>query len=602
MSSPGNPIVPVTDEGTAYTAETVSSAQGISEASASSVMNADVLSAFGVFGNSSSNGLVTTAQSIGGTTWGAAVNSAATSALSGADSANDSIGTISTGVSGNITGAEASADAAGVGPAVQLLNATVQASGSAPQVDVFNQAGLWSLPSGIVTANLMLLGGGGGGAQGGLGTTGAAGGGGGAGGYSLYNAIAAASLPTTAAVVVGLGGGGGVFTGAAYEDTFDRAAASTLGSPWRADGGYGTAQISGDVAEAWTPNDYYSENGCWSTYTTALSTDNYMVEAQLAPPSVSLATNNYSGIYVAAPTTYSGASLLVVFAGDAGGCGIVTQSNAPSSPYVTNGGGTGQTIQAQTAAVTFGTSSLIKLTRLGNVFTGWVNGVVAVTWTDTGNIVPTGASNRLWGFVVETNWPTFNVQYDSPAVSDIKAADIPGWSEPGISGAGSSFNGVAYQVGGGAGGVGGGIDASDTRRPSTGSFLDTSTSWTGAAGTGNQTNTGSGGVGAAGVSGFQPAGQAGGAGVNTDGGDPGTSITTVGNPGAGPVGGAYGPASGGGGGFWVTGSTGRAGDGGSGGFPGGGGGGGGATVDGAGLNGLGGPGGDGQVVVTSNFT
>lgn len=535
--------------------------------------------------------------------WSANLVDTANTAIETASSAVASSATISSGVSANITGASATTTASGVGPAIQLLNATVQASGSAPQVDVFNQAGLWTQPAGLITANLMLIAAGGGGAQGGIASTGAAGGGGGAGGFSLYNGVTAASLPTTAAVVVGVGGTGGSFSGgASYEDNFQRADSSTLGSPWRTDSGSASNQVVGDQAQPWTPSTYVGENGCWSTYTTPLNSDNYMVSAQLAAPSVSLATNNYSGVYVAAPTTYSGSSLLVAFLGDASGCGIVTQSNAPASPYVANGGGTGQTIQAQTASYTFGTSTLIELSRVGNIFTGYVNGAVAVTWTDTGNTVPTGSGNRLWGVVMETNWPAFNVQYDSPAISDVKAKDLPGISEPGTAGGNTSFNGSSYVVTGGGGGVGGGVDSSGTRRPTTGSFLDTSTSWTGAAGTGNQTNSASGGVGAAGVPSFQPSGQAGGAGYNTSGGASGTATSLAGSPGAGPTGGVYGPGSGGGGGYWVTGTAGRAGNGGAGAFPGAGGGGGGATTDGLGLNGLGGAGGDGQMVVTSNFT
>ncbi|MFJ4653845.1 hypothetical protein ACIP5Y_21470 [Nocardia sp. NPDC088792] len=603
MTSPGYDIVPNTDEGEAYTAETVSSAAQITEASAYSIMNADVLGSFGSFGNSSSNGLTTTAQSIGSTAWGSSISSTANSALSSANTAGANIGTISSGVSGNITGASATGSASGVGPAVQLLNATVQAAGTAPKIDIYNQDGTWVQPPAMTTANLMLVAGGGGGAQGGLNGTGAAGGGGGPAGYSLYTGVAAASLPTSASVIVGVGGTGGSFSnGASLADTFQRADSPNLGLAWRNDSA-ASCQIVSDQAESCTSVEGDGENGCWNTYTAPLATDNYMVKAQLGPPSTALATDNFTGIYVAAPNSYSGASLLVMFVGSpTGGCGLVTQSNAPSAPYYASGVGAGQTVVAASSTVNFHTSSLIALTRVGNVFTGYVNGTAAVTWTDTGNTVPTGAGNRLWGIVTENNWPDFQSQYDSPAIADVEAADLPVLSQPGTVGGTSSFNGSAYQVTGGAGGVGGGVDSLGTRRPASGSFLDTSTSWNGAAGSGNQTNSAAGGIGAAGVTGFQPSGQAGGAGANTAGGAAGTSAMVDGTAGTSPTGGTYGPGSGGGGGYWISGSTGTAGAGAAGGFPGGGGGGGGATVDGEGLNGTGGPGGDGQVVVQSNFT
>lgn len=603
MTAPDRGI-PNTNEGPAYTTDTVSDIQGINAASAYSVMNSAVLAAFSRFGVNTSAGLASTANSIGSTVWGSAISTTANSALSGANSANSATQEISSGVSGNITGAATGTTASSVGPAVQLLNATVQASGSAPRVDVFNQAGRWTQPTGLVTANIMLIAGGGGGAQGGISTTtGSAGGGGGAGAWSEYNGIAASSMPTQANVVVGLGGTGGSFTGGAvFEDHFQRPNSSTLGAYWRTDSGSANMQVVNDQAQTYTPSSYVGENGCWSTYITPFNTDNYMVTAQLGSPSTSLATNNYTGIYLAAPTSWGSGSVAVAFVGNTStGCGIITQTGAPASPYVATGTGTGQTIRVQTAT-TFTATSLIALSRVGNTFTAYIDGTQVLQWTDSGNIVPTGSANRLWGIVIENNWPTFQSLYESPAISDAKAQDIPGWSNPGTAGGLSSFNATAYQAPGGAGGVGGGYDAAGTRRPATGSFLNTDTGWTGANGTGNQTNTASGGVGAAGVTGYQPSGQQGGAGYNTPGGLPGTATSLAGSPGTGPSGGRYAPGSGGGGGYWISGQAGQAGAGAAGGFPAGGGGGGGASLDAQGTNGNGGPGGDGQVVITSNFT
>lgn len=530
----------------------------------------------------------------------------ATDALSTAVTAQAATQTISDGVTSNITGAASSTSAADVGPAVQLLNATVQASGKAPRIDIFNRSATWTKPTGMTTASVMTVGSGGGGAQGGtqFNSSGAAGGGGGQGGYSFTSAIPTASLPSTAAVVVPIGGsGGGGAATVRYSDDFERANSISLGGSWRTDSGSQSAQVANGMAECFVPSNYVGETGTWNTWSNPLLTDNYVIQAQLATPSYQLATNNYTGIYCAAATTYGSSSLLVAFVGDtSGGCGLITQANAPSGPWIANGSQTGQTIVAN-SSTPFTTSSQIALTRNGNVFTGWINGTAVVTWTDTANTVPTGAGNRLWGIITECNWPFGQSLYMSPAIASVSARDVSWLSQPGGDGATASFNGSSYQATGGKGGVGGGVDASGTRRPATGSFLNTSTSWTGAAGTGNQSSSASGGVGAAGQSGFLPNGEAGGGGLNTGGGAAGTSTSLNGQDGVAPTGGVYGPGSGAGGGFYLPlGSTGIAGQGGAGGFPGGAGGGGGASLDGLGGNGPGGPGGNGQVVVTSYFT
>ncbi len=346
------------------------------------------------------------------------------------------------------------------------------------------------------------------------------------------------------------------------------------------------------------------ENGRWATWNGgSLLTDNYIVQAQLVAPSNAEATDNFTGVYVAAPNSYGAGTKLVCFVGNVStGCGIITQTNAPTSPYIANGAQTGQTVVAN-SNVPFTNSALIALSRVGNVFTGYINGSPIVTWTDTGNTVLSGSGNRGWGFITEGNWPIWQRQYDSPAIDWVQGRDLGVQSQPGTSGDGASFNGAAYQVTGGAGGVGGGTDSGGTTRPASGSWLNTDTAWNGAQGSGNQSAVNpAGGCGAAGVAGRTPNGQAGGNGINTPGGAAGTAGSLNGKPGTAPSG-AYGPGSGGGGGYYLpTGSTGQAGAGGVGGFPGGGGGGGGATVDGQGSNGTGAAGADAQVVVTSHFT
>ncbi len=566
------------------------------------------------------NGLVTAAidtflanlcDAITGATGGLInLNGWASSLRADASAALTNTSTIASGVTSNITGSAPSDASVDVGPAVQLLNATVQASGTAPRIDIFNRSATWNKPAGMTTGSLILTPPGGGGAIGGLayGQNGAAGGGGGPGGPAVYNGIAASSLLSTESVVVPLGASGAGGQGAEDGDVFNRANSLSLGANWRTDSGSQSAQIASNVAQAFTPSTYVGETGCWNARTLPLETDNYVIWAQLASPTNSLATDNYTGLYCAAPvTSYTSSTVLVAFVGNTGaGCGIITQTNAPSGAYIANGAQTGQAIQAQ-ATTKFSTTAKIALTRSVDpssgvsTFTGYINGVQAVSWVDTGKIVPSGTGFRNWGIITETNWPTFQSLYDSPAIASVNARDVSWISMPGEDGGTISFG--SYSATGGKGGVGGGVDASGTRRPATGSWLNTDASWTGAAGTGTQSTSAAGGCGAAGQTGYLPNGEAGGGGTNTGGGAAGTSSSLDGQDGTSPTGGLYGQGSGAGGGFHLPlGSTGRAGQGGKGGFPGGGGGGGGATLDGLGNNGPGNAGGDAQAVMTSYFT
>lgn len=529
--------------------------------------------------------------------WATSLRADATTALTGTT-------TISTGITNNISGAVMSSTPAGVAPAVQLLNATVQASGSAPQIDIYNQSGTWPAPAGGKTVDLALVGASGGSAQGGMGSTGAAGGAGGAGGYSVFTGITMSSLPSSCAVSVGIGGTGGQNAAATFRDDFNRANNTSMGSTWRIDSGTAAAQILNDAAEAGVMGANAGENGRWMTWADGnLLSDNYIVQAQLVAPANAEATDNYTGVMVAVPNTYGSGTLVLAFVGNtSSGCGLITQANAPSAPYAANGAGTGQAIVAN-STTPFTNTSLIALSRAGNVFTGYINGTAVVTWTDTGNTVPTGSGNRGWGFIVEGNYPVFQNQYDSPAIDWIQARDLGVHSQPGSAGGSTSFNGSTYVAPGGGGAVGGGIDAGGTRRPTTGSYLNTDTAWNGAQGLGNQPSVNpAGGIGAAGQTSYSPSGAAGGNGLNTSGGAAGTASSLNGAAGTGPSGGVYGPGSGGGGGYWVTGTTGQAGQGGAGAFPGGAPGGGGATLDGQGSNGPGNAGSDGQAVVTTHFT
>src|SRR5690606_25728719 len=223
------------------------------------------------------------------------------------------------------------------------------------------------------------------------------------------------------------------------------------------------------------------------------------------PPKTSATSNlTFFGVYVAAPTTYSGSSKLVAFVGvignedvPNGACGLISQTNAPAPPYNPNGAQSGQTILADASDVGFKADSVIALERMGNVFTGYVDGVAVLTWTDTGNTVPTGPGHRHCGFVTTARYES--VEAYSPGFSGIQIMDLDAF--PGTA---TTFTGDSATVTAGGGAAG---NSWGSATPA-------------ARGTGNQTayNAGGGSGGTLGA-----AGSPGGAGVDLSGGAGGTA-------------------------------------------------------------------------------
>jgi hypothetical protein len=199
---------------------------------------------------------------------------------------------------------------------------------------------------------------------------------------------------------------------------------STLGSSWRTDSGSSSSQVESDGVQCVTQSSGNGENGCWNTYTaSSLNTDYYTITAQLKAPSGSLASNNYTGIYCAAPlSTWGSTSYVCCFCISTGsGSFILSAEGPPAAPYICHGQ-TGQTEQS-TAATAVSDTTTIALTRAGNVFTSYVGGSSTLTWTDTGGLIPTGVGFRQFGLITEGNYPTFQNAYASPAIVSITAQD-----------------------------------------------------------------------------------------------------------------------------------------------------------------------------------
>ncbi|WP_051193881.1 hypothetical protein [Nocardia jiangxiensis] len=413
---------------------------------------------------------------------------------------------------------------------------------------------VWHKPTGYSTHKVICIAGSGGGMGGEDSGPEYGGQGGGMGGWQETTFNDSDLSLSSYAVTIGIQGIGAY---AYYYDDFGRANSTSLGANWRIDSGSNSPQIISNTAEARTDSGGAGENGQWATYVGGeMLCDDVTIEAVVVAPSIPEATDNVTCVYFPAPTTYSSSSKIVVFGASTGsGSGMMTQVNAPVSPYSAEGTLSGQTVVAQ-SSTSVAHGQTISLTRRGNVFTGKINGVTVCTWTDTGSTVPTGAGNRHFGFITEGNYPVFQNDFHSPAIDTITAINLDG-----TAGTASSFTGTdGTSVVAGGGPPGSVYNAGGPASPGTG---NTSTYNAGGGTGGSPTSI-------PGTAGGNGANATGGAGATTDGlsGSDGTNLPT----------GSYGPAAGGGGGAGSA--SGEGGQGGSGGYPGGAGGGGGGCIPG----------------------
>ncbi|WP_280358602.1 DUF7257 domain-containing protein [Nocardia otitidiscaviarum] len=216
-----------------------------------------------------------------------------------------------------------------------------------------------------------------------------------------------------------------MLVGANYGDDFDRDDATTLGVNWRVDRNP-EPKIATFRAQMKTMSNGDGRAGNWVSYQGGTNsgkfvTDNYGVKAQLIAPVGNLATDNLTCLVLAVADTFGAATMCYFAVSTATGCAILTQAGLPPASGATSGQ-TGQTIRQSTTNIAVG--DLIEFRRVGNVFTAYRNGNEFLSWTDTGNIVASGPTNRRWGLVVEGNFPFLNAEYRSPAIDSIEAYDL----------------------------------------------------------------------------------------------------------------------------------------------------------------------------------
>jgi hypothetical protein len=229
--------------------------------------------------------------------WATNLVDQANTAITNAATAITNTATIATGVTSNITGATSTSSSSGVGPAVSVLNGTVQIASQAPNVQIFNASGTWTMPAGAKSVDVTLIGAGGGGSRGG--SSGGDGGGspgGGGGGQSTYTFLASA-LTSTVTITCGTAG-----TGATTDST---------------NGGAGTASSFGS---------YISAGGGGGGPTGTLQTSTY-----LSPGTQGFGSNNNYSVF-------GGCGAWCGVAGQSGGVGPFSAAGAGGSSSGGNGG------------------------------------------------------------------------------------------------------------------------------------------------------------------------------------------------------------------------------------------------------------------------
>lgn len=213
-------------------------------------------------------------------------------------------------------------------------------------------------------------------------------------------------------------------------DEVNRANSDSAGGPWRSDVN-GQARVRSNRLEFKTMPGSPGRAGTWMS-ADGLLTDNYEVRAQLAPRSEQgLATDNFTCIMLAVPDVIGSAgSLITYFVGSTGnGSAIYTQTGTPNAAGISTGDGSSGRVRRTTPTANITETSLIALRRTmysatQSNFTCYLNGSLLATWTDSSGLVPTGPSNRRFGFIVEGNHPFANSEYRSPAIDWIEAYDL----------------------------------------------------------------------------------------------------------------------------------------------------------------------------------
>lgn len=228
--------------------------------------------------------------------------------------------------------------------------------------------------------------------------------------------------------------------GRSYIDTLNRANGSTLGSNWAVSHNSGCQLIS-NAAQARTAASNTGRQGGWNAYQGAefsdsgrLYTDSYRIKAQLKASATAGAADNCTVIGFS-HDTWNQAGINKVYLQVATGtlsggvaCAITTHSGTMNAAGVCSGQA-GHTIRASTGTVIANTD-LIEFERVfsgsASVFNAYKNGsgTPFLTWNDSGNLVPSGATFRKPIVAIECNFPIFQQQFSAPGIDQVEFWDL----------------------------------------------------------------------------------------------------------------------------------------------------------------------------------
>ncbi|MEZ5152142.1 hypothetical protein [Rhodococcus zopfii] len=192
--------------------------------------------------------------------------------------------------------------------------------------------------------------------------------------------------------------------GVDYADNFNRSD-GVLGSNWTYRNGTSYPRVSGNqVAVGGTSDGYYEctwVNPC-------------LTSEQYAECDIMTAGSRSSGIMLRYSTSGVGA--------------ILTWIGTKLAIFTTTGwqgaGGVNQTGDIEAGTLT---GKRLRFTAIGNVYTGYVDGVKAIEWIDSGAVVPT--TGRLGGLALQRANFNNSGQLDNWAFGDLDLTPTPGYVE-----------------------------------------------------------------------------------------------------------------------------------------------------------------------------
>ncbi len=225
-----------------------------------------------------------------------------------------------------------------------------------------------------------------------------------------------------------------------YIETFNRTNSATLDANWAVSHNSG-CRVTSNAAQARTASSNTGRQGGWNAYQGAefsdsgrLYTDSHRIKAQLKASATSGAADNCTVIGFSHDTwnqTGINKVYLQVATGTLSGgvaCAITTHSGTMNAAGVCSGQA-GHTIRASTGTV-IAVTDLIEFERLfsgsASVFNAYKNGsgTPFLTWDDSGNLVPSGATFRKPICAIECNYPIFQQQFSAPGIDQLEFWDV----------------------------------------------------------------------------------------------------------------------------------------------------------------------------------